>query len=65
MTVRKATSACDFLGIESDYKDDDFNGKHFVFTGTLLSMACPKAYEVAATGGGIPQDYRVLNRSHG
>lgn len=36
--------------------DDDFNGKYFCFTGTLLSMTRSKAWEIVATGGGIAQD---------
>lgn len=36
--------------------DDDFNGKSFVFTGTLLSMPRAKAQEIVTRGGGIIQN---------
>lgn len=39
-----ATEAC--------YCDDDFDGKKFVFTGTLMSMTRDKAHEIVVAGGG-------------
>ncbi len=57
--------------LKSDYDavcpSPEFEGKSFVFTGTLTGMARSKAFEVVAKGGGIPQqsitqstDYLVL-----
>lgn len=49
-------AAKDFRDIKSDYIDEDFCEKNFVFTGTLLSMTRSKALEIVSLGGGIPQD---------
>ncbi len=49
-------SAKEFLDVSDVCRDDDFMGKYFCFTGTLLSMTRTKAYEIVATGGGTPQD---------
>ena len=48
--------AKDFQNIDSDYIDDDFVNKKFVFTGTLSTMQRAKAMEIVAAGGGVPQD---------
>ena len=44
------------IDLNIEYVDDDFKGKHFVFTGTLLSMTRDKAQAVVQVGGGIPQN---------
>lgn len=54
---KKNLRASEYEDIESDYIDNDFYQKNFVFTGTLLSMPRSKAYEIVATGGGRPQDH--------
>lgn len=55
LPVPDKRTAKDFQGIKPIHIDDDFNGRYFVFTGTLLSMPRSKAMEVVALGGGIPQ----------
>lgn len=40
--------------IAAEYIDDDFNGKGFAFTGTLLSMTREQALTLVAKSGGIP-----------
>ncbi|MEG0273192.1 MAG: exonuclease domain-containing protein [Hydrogenoanaerobacterium sp.] len=42
--------------LDVTYIDDDFAGKNFVFTGTLLSMSRSNAHEIVALGGGTPQN---------
>lgn len=62
-----SSSKFDCSSIEAEYIDDDFNGKNFVFTGTLLSMPRSKAQEIVVKGSGNAQngvtkdtDYLVL-----
>lgn len=44
----------DLSAISTEYIDDDFKGKGFAFTGTLLSMTRDQALTLVAKGGGIP-----------
>ena len=50
------TSAKEFKDAAVIHLDDDFEGKYFVFTGTLSSMTRARAMEIVASGGGYPQD---------
>ena len=49
-------SVSEINALDPIYIDDDFNGKHFAFTGTLASMSRPLAQRLVVQAGGIAQN---------